>query len=195
MERVRAAIKILRDGHISILDFMLKIIDLSEPDFAYNRDRIYNCSRQEKTSVDVGKCPEGKFGNMFDYLFADSRGRTCMMEWFRPHAISSDTHPWLVLVPALSCRWLTSRRSSLSPSMTIHGIVPAPEQTKLSILLHLYVLAWALLVYATSVLTLGGTYFITGWNAVILLACVEGMTSARGYDVSVLFPRFLLNVH
>jgi hypothetical protein len=38
----------------------------------------------------------------------------------------------------------------------------------------------------TSVVTLGGTYFITAWNAVVLigavLACVEGMAGARGYE-------------
>ncbi|KAG1723328.1 hypothetical protein EDB19DRAFT_2043812 [Suillus lakei] len=88
-ERIKAAIKILRDGRISILDFMLKILDPSEASFAYNRDRIFNCSRQEKTSVDVGKAPVGKLEKMLDCLFADSRGRTRMMEWFRPRIISS----------------------------------------------------------------------------------------------------------
>ncbi|KAG2105801.1 uncharacterized protein F5147DRAFT_701975 [Suillus discolor] len=80
-ERIKSVIKILRDGRISILDFMLKILDPSEACFAYNRDRIFNCSRQEKTSVDVGKPPVGKLEKMFDCLFADSRGHTRMMEW------------------------------------------------------------------------------------------------------------------
>ncbi|KAG0699922.1 hypothetical protein DFH29DRAFT_934655 [Suillus ampliporus] len=74
MECIKAAVKILRDGHISILDFMLKILDPSEACFAYNCDRIFNCSRQEKTSVDVGKPPVGKLEKMFDCLFADSGG-------------------------------------------------------------------------------------------------------------------------
>ncbi|KAG1721430.1 uncharacterized protein EDB91DRAFT_1087665 [Suillus paluster] len=65
-ERIKAAIKILRDGHISILDFMLKILNPSEACFAYNRDCIFNCSRQEKMSVDVGKAPVGKLEKMFD---------------------------------------------------------------------------------------------------------------------------------
>lgn len=68
---------------------MLKILDPSEASFAYNRDRIFNCSRQEKTGVDVGKAPVGKLEKMLDCLFADSRGRTQMMEWFRPCIISS----------------------------------------------------------------------------------------------------------
>ncbi|KAG2142730.1 peptidase family M28-domain-containing protein [Suillus bovinus] len=94
------------------------------------------------------------------------------------------THPWLVLVSALSLAYLTTALALTFP-LTKHGVVPAPEQQKLSILLHQYVLTWAPLVYATSAMTLGGTYFITVWNAVVflgaVLACVEGMAGARGY--------------
>ncbi|KAG2050932.1 hypothetical protein BDR06DRAFT_1010872 [Suillus hirtellus] len=75
---------------------------------------------------------------------------------------------------------------ALTFPLTKHGVVPAPEQQKLSILLHQYVLTWVLLVYTTSAVALGGTYFITTWNAVILLGailgCVEGMAGARGYE-------------
>ncbi|KAG2158710.1 uncharacterized protein EDB93DRAFT_1290778, partial [Suillus bovinus] len=95
------------------------------------------------------------------------------------------THPWLVLVSALSLAYLTTVLALTFP-LTKHGVVPAPEQQKLSILLHQYVLTWALLVYTTSAMTLGGTYFITAWNAVVflgaVLACVEGMAGARGYE-------------
>ncbi|KAG1882430.1 hypothetical protein F4604DRAFT_425374 [Suillus subluteus] len=95
------------------------------------------------------------------------------------------THPWLVLLSASSLAYLTIVLALTFP-LTKHGVVPAPEQQKLSILLHQYVLTWALLVYTTSVVTLGGTYFITAWNAVALLgavlACVEGMAGARGYE-------------
>ncbi|KAG2133180.1 uncharacterized protein EDB93DRAFT_1331526 [Suillus bovinus] len=94
------------------------------------------------------------------------------------------THPWLVLVSALSLAYLTTALALTFP-LTKHGVVPAPEQQKLSILLHQYVLTWAPLVYTTSAMTLGGTYFITVWNAVVflgaVLACVEGMAGARGY--------------
>lgn len=95
------------------------------------------------------------------------------------------THPWLVLVSSLSLAYLTTVTALTFP-LTKRGVVPAPEQQKLSILLHQYVLTWALLVYTTSALALGGTYFITVWNAVVLLgsvlACIEGMTGARGYE-------------
>jgi hypothetical protein len=90
-----------------------------------------------------------------------------------------------VFVSALSLAYLTTVLALTFP-LTKHGVVPAPEQQKLSVLLHQYVLTWALLVYTTSVVTLGGTYFITAWNAVVLLgavlACVEGMAGARGYE-------------
>ncbi|KAG0693423.1 hypothetical protein DFH29DRAFT_396814 [Suillus ampliporus] len=95
------------------------------------------------------------------------------------------THPWLVFVSALSLAYLTIVLALTFP-LTKHGVVPAPEQQKLSVLLHQYVLTWVLLVYSTSIVTLGGIYFITAWNAVVLLgsvlACVEGMTGARGYE-------------
>lgn len=108
---------------------------------------------------------------------------------FRTHALINcqviHTHPWLVLVSALSLAYLTTVTALTFPR-TKHGMVPAPEQQKLSILLHQYVLTWALLVYTTSALTLGGTYFLTVWNAVVLLgsvlACIEGMVGARGYE-------------
>ncbi|KAG2355897.1 hypothetical protein BDR07DRAFT_493688 [Suillus spraguei] len=40
--------KILRDGHISILDFGCTILDHSQLGFAVNRDRIYYSSKEEK---------------------------------------------------------------------------------------------------------------------------------------------------
>ncbi|KAG2050937.1 hypothetical protein BDR06DRAFT_917279 [Suillus hirtellus] len=95
------------------------------------------------------------------------------------------THPWLVFASTLSLAYLTTVLALTFP-LTKHGVVPAPEQQKLSILLHQYVLTWVLLVYTTSAVALGGTYFITAWNAVVLLgailACVEGMAGARGYE-------------
>jgi hypothetical protein len=73
-----------------------------------------------------------------------------------------------------------------SPRSHLSTDDPAPEQQKLFILLHQYVVTWALLIYTTSVVMLGGTYFITAWNAVVLigamLACVEGIAGAQGYE-------------
>ncbi|KAG2339609.1 hypothetical protein BDR05DRAFT_938905 [Suillus weaverae] len=109
------------------------------------------------------------------------------------------THFWLVFVSALSLAYLTTVLALTFP-LTKHAVVPAPEQQKLSVLLHQYALTWALLVYTTSVLTLGGTYFITAWNAVVLLgavlACVEGMAGARGYeDEEEIERRYVRGVH
>ncbi|KAG1765408.1 hypothetical protein EDD22DRAFT_951079 [Suillus occidentalis] len=39
-ERVKSVINILREGRMSILDFILRILDPSQPDFVYNRDWI-----------------------------------------------------------------------------------------------------------------------------------------------------------
>ncbi|KAG2369083.1 hypothetical protein BDR07DRAFT_1604966 [Suillus spraguei] len=91
-ERIKSAVKILRDGRISIIELMLTILDTSELDFAYNRDWIYNRSKQEKESVN-GQGKKGKLEKMFDRLFADSRGRARVLDWFRPHMIAyvSDT--------------------------------------------------------------------------------------------------------
>jgi len=70
-ERIKSAVKILRDGRILIIDFMLTILDPSELDFAYNRDWIYNRSKQEKESVN-GQGKKGKLEKMFDCLFGET---------------------------------------------------------------------------------------------------------------------------
>jgi hypothetical protein len=64
-ERIKSALKILRDGCISIMDFMLTILDPLELDSAYNHDWIYNRSRQEKESI-TGQGKKGKLEKMFD---------------------------------------------------------------------------------------------------------------------------------
>ena len=91
-------------------------------------------------------------------------------------SVSSLAYLSTVLVVSLTCN--------------IRGTTFAPEQQKLSILLQLYAFTWVLLVFSTVVLRsadIGSTYFITFWNACALLGCVvglvEGMTSARGFEV------------
>ncbi|KIJ66081.1 hypothetical protein HYDPIDRAFT_110222 [Hydnomerulius pinastri MD-312] len=98
------------------------------------------------------------------------------------------THPMLVLTSAMSLAYLTSVLVLTFP-LNKHGILPVPEQQKLSILLQTYIFTWILLVFSTVVLRqaeIGSTYFVTAWNAVVLLgsivACVEGMTGARGFE-------------
>ncbi|KAG0701479.1 hypothetical protein DFH29DRAFT_926828 [Suillus ampliporus] len=128
-ERIKAAVKILQDGHISILDFMLKILDPSEACFAYNCDRIFNCSRQEKTSVDVGKPPMGKLEKMFDCLFADSRGRTRMMEWFRPEM---DAGHSTLITPEFLLTWdlnSTIQNAVVSKAPVLNSILHCAAQT------------------------------------------------------------------
>ncbi|KAG2075643.1 hypothetical protein BDR04DRAFT_1091205 [Suillus decipiens] len=87
--RIKSVVKILRDGRISII---LTILCPSELNFIYNRDRNYDHSRQEKESS-TGQSQNGKLEKTFDRLFADSRGRARILDWFRPHVIAyvSDT--------------------------------------------------------------------------------------------------------
>ncbi|EGO00552.1 hypothetical protein SERLA73DRAFT_50249 [Serpula lacrymans var. lacrymans S7.3] len=98
------------------------------------------------------------------------------------------SRPYLVFVSTLSLCYLTTVLIMKLP-LTKQYTVAEPEQQKLSILLQTYILTWILLVFSTIILRssgLGGLYFITAWNAVVLLgsvlACVEGMTGARGFE-------------
>ncbi|KAG2074458.1 hypothetical protein BDR04DRAFT_177788 [Suillus decipiens] len=54
-ERIKSAVKILCDGRISIMDFILTILDPSELDFAYNCDWIYKCMTSSKKSCKARK--------------------------------------------------------------------------------------------------------------------------------------------
>ncbi|KAF9237861.1 hypothetical protein BU15DRAFT_88557 [Melanogaster broomeanus] len=98
------------------------------------------------------------------------------------------SHPLLVLISVLTLAYLTTVLVLAFP-LNKHGIVPAPELQKHSILLQTYVFTWLLLVFSTVVLRkieIGSSYWITAWNAGVLLgsivAYVEGMTSARGFE-------------
>ncbi|KAH7883336.1 hypothetical protein F5I97DRAFT_1904225 [Phlebopus sp. FC_14] len=97
-------------------------------------------------------------------------------------------HPYLVFLSALSLAYL-STVAILTIPVTRHGIVPAPEQQKFLIILQMYIFTWILLVFSTVLLRsadVGGTYFVTAWHGLVLfgslLACIEGMTSARGFE-------------
>ncbi|KAK0456080.1 putative zinc metalloprotease [Armillaria borealis] len=70
------------------------------------------------------------------------------------------------------------------------------EQQKQTILLQTYFLTWVLLLLATiaiSKASIGGLYFITGWNVLVFLACcigcVEGMLGAEGTTPFLVFLR------
>ncbi|KAF8552963.1 hypothetical protein OG21DRAFT_1442723 [Imleria badia] len=96
--------------------------------------------------------------------------------------------PFLVFASASSLAYL-SMVLVVSFPCNLCGIVLAPEQQKLSILLQLYGLTWVLLVFSTVVLRsaeIGSTYFITAWNVCVLLGCIAGLveatTSAPGFE-------------
>ncbi|KAK0465552.1 putative zinc metalloprotease [Desarmillaria tabescens] len=70
----------------------------------------------------------------------------------------------------------------------------APEQQKQTVLLQMYFLTWVFLLLATiaiSKASIGGVYFVTGWNALVFLACcvgcVEGMLGAEGTTPFLVF--------
>ncbi|KAG1716468.1 hypothetical protein ID866_672 [Astraeus odoratus] len=101
------------------------------------------------------------------------------------------SHPYLVLTSALLLAYL-SMVVILAIPLTKGGIVPAPEQRKLEIFLQMYIFTWLVVVFSTAVMRktgIGGTYLFTFWNAAVLLgavlACVEAMTSARGFEPEV----------
>ncbi|KAG1848401.1 hypothetical protein C8R48DRAFT_778912 [Suillus tomentosus] len=52
-ERVKSVVKILREGRMSILDFILRILDPSQPDFMYNRDWLSQEMFQEQDPMEV----------------------------------------------------------------------------------------------------------------------------------------------
>ncbi|KAH0829068.1 hypothetical protein J3R83DRAFT_2526 [Lanmaoa asiatica] len=98
------------------------------------------------------------------------------------------THPFLVFASALSLAYLSTVLVVSFPC-NVRGIVLAPEEQKLSILLQVYAFTWVLLVFSTVVLRnaeIGSTYFITAWNACALLGCIvaliEAMTRVGGFE-------------
>jgi hypothetical protein len=107
---IKSALKILCDGHISIIDFILTVLDPLEVNFAYNRDWIYNHSRQEKENI-TGQGKKGKLEKMFDYLFADLCGQAQILDWFCPHEIayvSNTVSNEMDMVKEALCRTLNS---------------------------------------------------------------------------------------
>ncbi|KAJ7685578.1 hypothetical protein DFH06DRAFT_46853 [Mycena polygramma] len=103
------------------------------------------------------------------------------------------SHPTLVLVSSFTLTYLT----------LVFVVTPSsnhlPEKHKHIMFLQTYILTWLLLVRSTFAISsgIGGVYFITAWNAAVLLACgigcVEIMAGAHGsYDLP---RRFGPHVH
>jgi len=66
---------------------MSTILDPSQLDFAVNRDRIYYSSKEEKENL-KDESSRGKLEQVLDHMFADSRGRSRLLNWFYPHAVT-----------------------------------------------------------------------------------------------------------
>ncbi|KAG2355110.1 hypothetical protein BDR07DRAFT_1427207 [Suillus spraguei] len=127
-----SAVKILLDGRISIMDFILTILDPSELDFAYNRDWIYNRSRQEKESS-TGQGQKGKLEKMFDRLFADSRGRARILDCNKMDMVKEALHGTLdSITPEFLSTWdLNSAMQNVvvPKAPVLHHILRCAAQT------------------------------------------------------------------
>lgn len=77
-ERIQRALEILRVGRISLLDFLIKIFDPHEPEFASYRDRIYTLPTGTNS---------GKLAKLLDIIHEDKRGRRQLSNWMEPYAI------------------------------------------------------------------------------------------------------------
>ncbi|CAK5277279.1 unnamed protein product [Mycena citricolor] len=99
------------------------------------------------------------------------------------------SRPGLVVVSSATLAYLTLFYV-LTP-----GTHSLPERQKHDIFVQLYVFSWLLLVLATAALNsgIGGLYFVTAWNAVVLLACaigyVENMLQVSGSTGYVALPQ------
>ncbi|KAJ6531240.1 hypothetical protein B0H19DRAFT_1006053 [Mycena capillaripes] len=105
------------------------------------------------------------------------------------------SHPTLVLVSAFTLTYLT----------LVFVVTPSsnhlPEKQKHIMFLQTYILTWLLLIGSTFAVSsgIGGVYFVTAWNAAVLLACVigcvENMLGAQGSHEDPHRFRFGRHVH
>ncbi|KAJ6618853.1 hypothetical protein B0H10DRAFT_1794655 [Mycena sp. CBHHK59/15] len=100
------------------------------------------------------------------------------------------SRPYLVLVSSFTLTYLTLA-FVITPSSN-----HLPEKQKHTMFLQIYILTWGLLLGATILVGsgIGGGYFITAWNATVLLVCaigcVENMFGAHcSYEVPHRFVR------
>ncbi|KAG9310660.1 hypothetical protein JVU11DRAFT_9244 [Chiua virens] len=74
-ERLRMALKTLRDGRISLLDFILHVLRSSNDEFKTYRARFFTN-------------PSGKLTELLDHIFEDKHGRPIVLSWMEPRAIT-----------------------------------------------------------------------------------------------------------
>jgi len=73
-KRITKVLKILQKSRLSILDFLLHVLQSDKPEFATHRDRfIAN--------------PSGKLTKLLDHILDDKRGRVVLSSWFEKHAM------------------------------------------------------------------------------------------------------------
>lgn len=77
--RISEALKTLRDGRISPFDMFLKLLDPSEEEFSGYRNSFYTVPKGSEIS---------KLDKLLDQILADPHGRTRILQWMEPHAIS-----------------------------------------------------------------------------------------------------------
>ncbi|KAN0077244.1 hypothetical protein V8E55_011099 [Tylopilus felleus] len=63
-----------KDGCISLLDLILRILQLDKADFRTYQDRFF-------------ENPIGRLSKLLDYTFEDKEGHTVVLSWMKPHAI------------------------------------------------------------------------------------------------------------
>ena len=73
-EWLQKVLKILQDGCISLLDFVLNILDDQNSKFSIHRNRFF-------------MNPSRKLGQLLDRLFEDKQSNLILLSWMEPHAI------------------------------------------------------------------------------------------------------------
>ena len=73
-ERLQQVLKILRDGRLSILDFLLRFLQSDKPEFTTHRDRFF-------------ANPSGKLTKFLDQVLDDKRERVVLSSWFEQRTI------------------------------------------------------------------------------------------------------------
>ncbi|KIK90667.1 hypothetical protein PAXRUDRAFT_668645 [Paxillus rubicundulus Ve08.2h10] len=81
-ESIIQVLAILRDGRMSFLDLILKVMDPSEGQFATYRDRVYG---------NPSDLTPGKLEKLLDLICNDPRGQARVFRWMQPHVITSIT--------------------------------------------------------------------------------------------------------
>ncbi|KAG0695284.1 hypothetical protein DFH29DRAFT_1005622 [Suillus ampliporus] len=81
-ECISSTLKILRDGRISILDLLVKIMDPSQMLYSTYQDHMYVPLATEK------QLGNGRLEKVLDFLWDDPQSHVCVLEWMQPHALS-----------------------------------------------------------------------------------------------------------